>query len=403
MVKWLGGSLLLGSLAVTGCASIYDVGELTAGADEYGGAGEGGAPATPSAGGAKAGAGTNGGATFTVGSGGTTVNLGNGGNGGAAAVSGVDNNGSLAGLPDQGDDQELPPSCAALPDVCGSSESASRNCCASLEVAGGTFFRSYDGLPGAGADDPSAPASISTFRLDAYEVTVGRFRRFVDAYPWRPAAGAGRNSANEQDFGWNSAWVASLPRDAVALSSALANCGSANSAQPSMSTWTVTADVNETLPINCLTWFEAFAFCAWDGGRLPSEAEWNYAAAGGTHAWVYPWESSLTTDIDSNFAVYQSSTPAKVGSKPRGDGLFGQADMAGNVWEWNADWARETYSVPCDDCAELAADVATSDRVLRGGAHYNEPPYLRTAMRGNAPPSIRDSGYGVRCARDGAR
>jgi len=240
---------------------------------------------------------------------------------------------------------------------------------------------------------------MSAFRLDAYEVTVGRFRRFVAAYPWLPRSGAGKNPANPWDFGWGASWNAFLPRDAESLSRALESCGADNLAEPSRSTWSVLPDANEALPINCLTWFEAFAFCAWDGGRLPSEAEWNYAAAGGAQARVYPWASSLATAIDANYAVYQAPI-AKVGSKSLGNGRFGQADLAGNVWEWNVDWYRETYSVPCDDCAELVADVDVSDRVLRGGGYYNLPPFLRAAIRGKAPPTTRNSGYGVRCARE---
>lgn len=396
MVSWLRTSVLVGSLAGTACASIFGVGELTPGVEGQGGAGAGGSPGAPAAGGAKAPVSNGGGATFTAGNGGTTFTVGNGG---AAAAAGLDRMNSSAGAAAHGSEEDEPPSCVDLPAMCGSSQSTSRDCCASLDVAAGSFFRSYDGLRGGGWDEPSSPASISAFRLDAYEVTVGRFRRFVAAYPWQPPAGAGRNPANPLDLGWNSAWNALLPRDAESLSRALESCGVTDAAEPSMATWTALPDANEVLPINCLTWFEAFAFCAWDGGRLPSEAEWNYAAAGGVLAWVYPWESSLPTDIDPNYAVYQTPI-AKVGSKTLGDGLFGHADLAGNVWEWNVDWYRETYSVPCDDCAELAADLDISGRVLRGGGYYNQPPFLRAAARGNAAPSTRDSGYGVRCARN---
>ncbi|HET7538727.1 MAG TPA: formylglycine-generating enzyme family protein [Polyangiaceae bacterium] len=391
----LGVSLLVGLLATSGCAALYGVGELTPGAPDQGGAGTGGAP-TPSTAGAKPSASPDGGATSPIGGGGSTFPIGSGG-----TSAGSDNDGGRSSPATDGGalDTVQPPSCVGLPALCGNSESSSRDCCASLEVTGGSFFRSYDGLAGAGWDDPSSPAAISAFRLDAYEVTVGRFRRFVEAYPWLPPAGAGRNPANQLDFGWSGGWNALLPPDAESLSRALSTCASENSAQPSMSTWTVIPDANETLPVNCLTWFEAFAFCAWDGGRLPSEAEWNYAAAGGSQARVYPWASSLSTDVDPNYAVYQTPI-AMVGSKPLGNGRFGHSDLAGNVWEWAVDWYRQTYSVPCEDCAELAADADISDRVLRGGAYYNQPPFLRAAIRGNAPPSTRNSGYGVRCARE---
>ena len=389
---------MLGSLAATACANIFGVGDLTAVAEQPAEAGSAGSRHAPSAGGGGKAAGSSGGSIFAVGSAGTTFTMGNGG---TAAIAGTDSTSASAGAAaGAADPLEQLPSCAELPPTCGSSESTSRDCCASGEVPAGSFFRSYDGLRDVGSDDPSWPASISAFRLDTYEVTVGRFRRFVDAYPFRPAAGAGKNPANSSDFGWNSAWNAELPRDAEALSVELETCGTAIRAEPSMSTWTASPDGNEALPINCLTWFEAFAFCAWDEGRLPSETEWNYAAAGGSEARVYPWASRAATDIEPNLAVYQSPI-AKVGSKPLGNGLFGQADLAGNVWEWNVDWYRETYSVPCDDCAELTADVDISDRVLRGGGYYNQPPFLRAAARGNAPPKTRDPGYGVRCARGG--
>jgi formylglycine-generating enzyme len=399
VVNGLRLSVLLGSLAGTACASIFGVGELSAGGDDYGGAAAGGSSGSLAAAGAKAPAGSGAGGTAAAGKGGATTSAGKGG---MAAASGVEGTITSAGAAGRGSDQqEPPPSCADLPTICGSSPSSSHDCCASYEVAGGTFLRSYDALPEGGWDDDSSPATISRFRLDAYEVTVGRFRRFVAEYPGRAPAGAGKNAANASDLGWNTAWNALLPRDRESLSRALATCGSADAVESSLSTWTAMPDANEALPINCLTWFEAFAFCAWDGGRLPSEAEWNYAAAGGAEARVYPWPSAEPTDVDPSYAVYQSAmVNANVGSKTLGNGRFGQADLAGSVWEWNVDWYREPYSVPCNDCAELAADVDGAGRVLRGGAYYNQPQYLRVAARGNAQPSTRDPGYGVRCARE---
>jgi len=76
----------------------------------------------------------------------------------------------------------------------------------------------------------------------------------------------------------------------------------------------------------------------WDGGFLPSEAEWNYAASGGNEQRVYPWSAGPTsTIIDDSYAVYCGNACAvgtqNVGYRPKGDGKFGQADLAGNLWE----------------------------------------------------------------------
>lgn len=424
-------SLIIGSLsAATACANLFGVGELKGGVDAEPLAGssgvsaaQGGLSATPAAGGAVTGGGgrvTSGGRATTGGSalsdagGGAAAGEDVGGAAGAGAVpagaggaspGGRENSGGEASMSaGEGGDSgagggseidDTPASCRDAALLCGT-PALSRSCCASFAIESGTFYRSYDKVPNEGFDMPLAPASIQSFRLDAYEVTVGRFRRFLAAYPWRPKAGDGRNPANPADSGWNDAWSALLPPDAAALSAALRGCGSADAAP--LSTLTAAPDENEALPINCLTWFEAFAFCIWDGGRLPSEAEWNYAAAAGDQARVYPWASSSPADIDASRAVYGLAIMAPVGSKPAGDGAFGQADLAGNVWEWTVDSFRDPYPLPCDDCAELSAE-ADSLRVLRGGAYYNQPFFLRSAGRGNALPSTRDPGYGARCAR----
>jgi formylglycine-generating enzyme required for sulfatase activity len=150
-------------------------------------------------------------------------------------------------------------------------------------VPGGTFNRS---------NDAAYPATVSGFVLDRFEVTVGRFRRFVEAYPGsKPAAGAGRHPLIEGS-GWDAGWDSNLPADAEALKRAV-KCHS------TYQTWTDEADEHERLPMNCLSWYLAFAFCAWDGGRLPTEAEWNYAAAGGDEQRAYTWSKPAhTTTIE---------------------------------------------------------------------------------------------------------
>ncbi len=147
-----------------------------------------------------------------------------------------------------------------------------------------------------GATDLANPATVSGFRLDKYEVTVGRFRQFVAAWVngWTPAPGAGKHSHLNGGLGlvgangspmYEQGW---LPGDNANVAPTDANL--ACNAQTA--TWTSLAGSNEALPINCVVWAEASAFCIWDGGFLPSNSEGEFAEAGGTELRLYPWGSA---------------------------------------------------------------------------------------------------------------
>jgi formylglycine-generating enzyme len=284
-----------------------------------------------------------------------------------------------------------PPSCAGLPSTCG--PAGDESCCGITAVPGGKYKRSYDGVD---YTDDTYPATVSNFRLDRFEITVGRFRNFVKAYPGNtPMKDAGAHPLIPGS-GWDTSWNAILAQ----------NYTKELKCSLSYNTWTDGAGPNENLPINCINWYDAFAFCAWDGGRLPTEAEWNYAAAGGEEQRHYPWGSMAPS---STYAVYDCtedgsaagncalSDIAKVGSKsPAGDGSWGQADLAGSVWEWNLDWYAPSYSNPCINCAQLQP---AAKRVARSGGWYLEWWYLRSGARGSHDPANRSYGLGARCAR----
>jgi formylglycine-generating enzyme required for sulfatase activity len=304
----------------------------------------------------------------------------------------VTGSGGITGSGGAGGSGGGPASCAGLTATCGPS---SESCCKSLLVPGGTFYRGYDGVD---YTDKSYPATVADFYLDKYMITVGRFRQFVNAgmgsQASPPASGAGAHPMIPGS-GWSSAWNTNLPANTASLK-AVKCIGNAY-----LVNWTDTAGSNERQPMNCIDWYEAFAFCAWDGGRLATDAEWNYAASGGSEQRYYPWSSPATsTTIDDSYAVYcggSCSGTQNVGSKsPKGDGKWGQSDLAGNVWEWNLDWYASPYTNPCNNCADL---TSASYRVVRGGYFDNGASYLRSASRNSdGPVSVY---VGARCARTG--
>jgi formylglycine-generating enzyme required for sulfatase activity len=293
------------------------------------------------------------------------------------------------------------PSCDGLPATCGPQLDA--DCCASNVVPGGTFYRDYDGVSPPYMSR-AYPATLSDFKLDTYEISVGRFRNFVAAYsPASIPEGAGKNPHDASDSGFGASDRASLPLDAAALEASLLSCGA-------FSTWSRTPGdaTSESRPINCLTWYEAAAFCIWDGGRLPTDAEWNYAASGGAEQRVYPWGNSAPA-ADSALAIYDCyygpsdcmtlANIAPCGSVPAGNGKWGHADLAGNLWEWVEDYFVSPLVTPCADCAYRTPTSA--GRVVRGGGFdYDGATPLRTSDRLNADPGAALYNGGARCARN---
>lgn len=285
-----------------------------------------------------------------------------------------------------------------LPRLTDCGRDRAQDCSAAATVPGGAFNR---------GDDPQAPATIDEFVLDTYEVTVGRFREFVEAGSGTQAApplpGEGARPVLPGS-GWDSAWNTNLTRSPGEFSDAL-TCST------SFETWSATPGGREAMPITCVTWYEAMAFCIWDGGFLPTEAEWNYAASGGAEQRAFPWSSpASSTAIDCDHANYRwSNDPImycandlrgsvlRAGStSPRGDGKWGHADLGGNASEWTLDYYAPQYPMPCDDCANL---TAATERVRRGGSFNVVASNLRTSFRTSAIATERNGNLGVRCAR----
>lgn len=449
MSRWGIDALAL-LVAATGCASIagLDLDGLHARDDAGttgGGAGSGASSGTGAfgGGGASGGSGASGGASGggggTSGNGGNGGTSGNGGSGGGGGSGGSCTPNALQcngdqpqkcngsgvwqddGLACTGDGNCSAGVCVATSckssgvgvTDCGPGES----CCTSLPVQGGTFKRSYDNVTFL---DGTHPAKVSDFRLDKYEVSVGRFRKFVEASVagWAPADGSGKHihvndgkgllvapKTDSWEYGWRAAWSNKLAKSTTDWNTNL-------SQSAAYQTWTTSAGTHEKRPINYVTWYEAYAFCIWDGGFLPSEAEWNYAAAGGTEQRVYPWGKTVPGP-DTSLAIYGCylngpgcsgvTEIATVGSLPTIVGKYGQLDLAGNVTEWNLDTfptpfqATSGYATPCTDCAELSTPARCMTR--GGGFQPTSTTEITNSLRVGYAPTDRKFGIGFRCAR----
>ena len=305
-------------------------------------------------------------------------------------------------------------------DQCGGDKDS---CCTTILVPGGTYSRIYDSSSNGDARNLSAPATVSDFRLDKYEVTVGRFRQFIAAWKdgmgFEPAVGAGKHThlnagqgLQLKGGGFESGWRAADEELLAPTDDHLASC------TPRSEPWSPTPNERDTVPISCVSWAEAYAFCIWDGGFLPSEAEWEYAAAGGNEQRRYPWGANAP-GTSSEYAIYGCLYPdgailpigttgncdggnlPPVGTATRGAGRWGHVDLAGAVWEWSLDFAPTLglpsgYRDACEDCVYL--DPADS-RFVHGGYYGGPSDTLSPSYRESPTSRLRYSGVGIRCAR----
>jgi len=251
-------------------------------------------------------------------------------------------------------------------------------------------------------ESPPHLVKLSGYTLDVFEVSVSRFRKFVDAFGagWRPMEGAGAHP-KINGSGWSLSWEKKLPKDREELREVL-NCINPGH------TWSDEVTTNEQYPLNCVNWYEAFAFCIWDGGRLPTEAEWEYAARGGAEERLWPWGDQepdctlahMAGCSDGDGGTLDPTPAMPVGSKT-GKGLWGQHDMAGSLWEWTFDTYDSKWydgnGKGCEDCA----NTMQGPRVDRGGSFYDTDGYMmRGSFRGKDFPENRNDWLGFRCARD---
>lgn len=236
--------------------------------------------------------------------------------------------------------------------------------------------------------DPAKAIYLNAFWLDKYEVTNEQFRQFVDATGYK-------TDAEKQGWGFefiNAKWE---------------QVGGISWRSPRGAGSSIAEQLKH--PVVLVSWNDASTYCAWAGKRLPTEAEWEKSARG-TEGRIYPWgnawDGTKLNFCDANCAFTwkdssvndQYAESAPVGSFPQGASVYGAQDLAGNVWEWTADWFDANYykTMPTSNPSGSASGQL---KILRGGAWSIDQSYARATNRFSAVPEYRERSVGFRCVQ----
>ena len=277
-----------------------------------------------------------------------------------------------------------------------------------VALSGGEFLFGSDdehAYPDDG-EGPVRPMSLTPILIDRHAVSNGRFAAFVEATGY---------ATDAERFGWSFVFAGLLPDD-FPPTRGVAQAPWWRAVEGA--TWDHPAGPQSSLderldhPAVHISHDDARQYCAWAETRLPTEAEWEYAARGGLEAEVYPWGSELEPDGEHRMNVWQGEFPshntladghygtcAVDGFAPNG---FGLHNTTGNVWEWTADWFDATYRAR-DRSHDPQGPPTGTHRVQKGGSYLCHDSYCRryrVAARQANTPDASAGNLGFRCVAD---
>jgi len=275
-------------------------------------------------------------------------------------------------------------------------------------LEGGSFLMGTDDPEGF-AEDGEGPVrlvTVSSFYMDPCAVTNSDYKRFIDDTGYQSDA---------ERFGWSFVFHLFVPetlqtQNAVYQAPWWIKVEGACWKNPEGPG----SDIQDRMdhPVVHVSWNDASAYCRWAGKRLPSEAEWEYAARGGLVQKRYPWGDLLKPNGEHQCNIWQGKFPSKNNAsdgyagtapvrsyQPNGYGLF---NMVGNVWEWCSDWFSPTHHINAA-LTDPKGPALGDSKVIRGGSYLCHKSYCnryRVAARSSNTPDSSTGNMGFRCAAD---
>ncbi len=280
-----------------------------------------------------------------------------------------------------------------------------------IQLDGGRFLMGAESPESflADGEGPIREVTLDPFLLDTYPVTNERYLEFTRA--------TGHVTESER-FGWSFVFHTHIPKEAftdVVEDTVLGiewwcKVPGANWRRPEGPDSSIDSKMNH--PVTHVAWTDAAAYCRWAGKRLPTEAEWEFAARGGLERKTYPWGDELTPGGRHLCNIWQGEFPLRDAAEDGFAGTapvdafppngFGFHTITGNAWEWCADWFHPAWHILASKKNPLGP-VSGTNRVMKGGSYLCHKSYCnryRVGARTSNTPDSATTNIGFRCARD---